>query len=186
MSAILESIRGEYERYKALGDGAVRQVRDEELSKPGPSGSNSLAVICWHVSGNLRSRFTDFLTSDGEKPGRNRDEEFDDRTVTRAEFMEKWEAGWSVLFAALADLTDANLGDTITIRGQALKVYEALHRSLAHTAYHVGQMVYLAKAFRGGEQWTSLSIPRGQSQAYNQDPRFERAASRGGSLREPK
>lgn len=165
MREFIDSIRGEYERYKALGEGAVRQVGDEDLSAPGPNGGNSLATICWHISGNLRSRFTDFLTSDGEKPWRNRDEEFDDRAVSRAEFLAKWDGGWAVLFAALDTLTDANLRDTITIRGQALKVHEALHRSVAHTAYHVGQMLYLAKTFRG-DAWTSLSIPRGQSPTY--------------------
>jgi hypothetical protein len=165
MRDLIESIRGEYERYKSLGDGAVRQVSDDELSQPGPNGSSSLAVVCWHLSGNLRSRFTDFLTSDGEKPWRNREEEFDDRVVSRAEFLAKWEQGWAVLFAALDGLTDEHLRATVSIRGQALKVHEALHRSLAHTAYHVGQMVYLAKAFRAGE-WSSLSIPRGQSATY--------------------
>ena len=165
MRDLIESIRGEYQRYKQLADGAVAQVEDQELSVPGPNGSSSLAIICWHVSGNLRSRFTDFLTTDGEKPWRNREEEFDDRAVTRAEFLAKWEQGWAALFAALETLTDENLRDTITIRGQALRVDEALHRSLAHTTYHVGQMVYLAKALRG-EHWTSLSIPRGQSATY--------------------
>jgi len=165
MRELIESIRGEYDRYKALAEGAVRQVPDADLSRPGPNGSNSLAVICWHVSGNLRSRFTDFLTSDGEKPWRNRDEEFDDRAVTRDEFLAKWESGWSALFAALAPLSDANLSDTVIIRGQQMKVHEALHRSVAHTAYHVGQMVYLAKALRG-DGFTSLSIPRGQSGTY--------------------
>jgi Protein of unknown function (DUF1572) len=165
MRDLIDSIRGEYERYKALGEGAIRQAQDEDLSRPGPNGSNSLAIICWHVSGNLRSRFTDFLTADGEKPWRNRDEEFDDRAVSRDEFVEKWEQGWSALFGALDALTDDNLRDTVMIRGQALKVHDALHRSLAHTAYHVGQIVYLAKAFRG-DGFTSLSIPRGQSQSY--------------------
>lgn len=165
MRDFIESIRGEYDRYKALAEGAVRQVHDDDLSKPGPNGSNSLAIIGWHISGNLRSRFTDFLTSDGEKPWRNREEEFDDRAVTRAEFQDKWEDGWRVLFAALDQLTDEHLRATVTIRGQALKVHDALHRSMAHTAYHVGEMVYLAKAFRG-DAWTSLSIPRGQSQSY--------------------
>jgi len=165
MRKVIDSIRGEYDRYKALGDGAVRQVEDQALSMPGANGSNSLAVICWHISGNLQSRFTDFLTSDGEKPWRNREEEFDERAVTREEFLAKWERGWSALFAALDALTDDNLGDTITIRGQQLQVVDALHRSLAHTSYHVGQMVYLAKALRG-DAWSSLSIPRGQSQNY--------------------
>jgi hypothetical protein len=165
MRELIESIRGEYERHKALAEGAVRQVKDDELSRPGPNGNNSLAIICWHVSGNLRSRFTDFLTSDGEKPWRNRDEEFDDRAVSREAFLAKWESGWSVLFAALDALTDERLSDSVTIRGQALKIHEALHRSLAHTAYHVGQMVYIAKLFRG-DGFSSLTIPRGQSNTY--------------------
>jgi hypothetical protein len=165
MRTLIGSIQGEYERYKALGESAVRQLEDAELSRPGPNGSSSIAIIAWHISGNLRSRFTDFLTTDGEKPWRNREEEFDDRSVTRDEFFAKWESGWSVLFATLAALTDAQLTDTVTIRGQALKVHDALHRSLAHTSYHVGQIVYLAKAFRG-DAWTSLSIPRGQSSSY--------------------
>ena len=166
MRDLIESIRGEYERYKWLGERAVRQVQDDELSRPGPNGSSSLAIVCWHVSGNLRSRFTDFLTTDGEKPWRHREEEFDDRAVTRDEFLAKWEEGWRVLFGALEGLTDDHLRATVKIRGEALKVHEALHRSLAHTAYHVGQMVYLAKAFRG-DQWASLSIPRA---AKKQDP----------------
>jgi len=165
MRTLIDSIRGEYDRYKALGEGAVGQLQDAELSQPGPGGGNSLAIVCWHISGNLQSRFTDFLTADGEKPWRNREEEFDDRAVTRAEFLAKWDRGWAVLFDALDRLTDANLGDTVTIRGQALKVHDALHRSLAHTSYHVGQMVYIAKALRG-DAWSSLSIPRGQSQQY--------------------
>lgn len=176
MNDLIHSIRDEYLRYKALGEGALRQVDDQELSAPEPGGGNSLAIICWHLSGNLRSRFTDFLTADGEKPWRNREEEFDDRAVSRAEFMAKWDEGWAALLDTLATLSDANLPDTITIRAQPLKVHEALHRSLAHTAYHVGQMVFLAKAFRGAA-WTSLSIPRGQSDAYNKDPRFERASA---------
>lgn len=165
MRELIESIRGEYERYKALGEAAVAQVQDQELSVPGPNGGNSLAVICWHVSGNFTSRFTDFLTSDGEKPWRNREEEFDDRAVSRAEFVRKWEDGWRVLFTALDQLADANLRDVITIRGQRLKVHAALLRSLAHVSYHVGQMVYIARAMRG-DAWRSLSIPRGQSQNY--------------------
>lgn len=185
MKELVESIRGEYLRYKALGEGAVQQLSDAELSTPGANGGNSLAVICWHVSGNLRSRFTDFLTTDGEKPWRNREEEFDERRVSRDEFIAKWNEGWSVLLSALGELTDEQLRDSVTIRGQALKIHEALHRSLAHTAYHVGQMVYLAKALRG-DAWDSLSIPRGKSQAYNQDPRFEQASQHSEALRAKK
>lgn len=170
MRDLIESIRGEYERYKHLAEGAVAQVQDQELSLPGPNGSNSLAIVCWHVAGNLQSRFTDFLTSDGEKPWRNREEEFDDRAVSRADFLAKWEQGWTALFGTLDGLTDAQLSATVTIRGQGLKVHDALHRSLAHTAYHVGQMVYIAKT-RCGDRWRSLSIPRGQSATYVPGPR---------------
>ena len=164
---ILDSIDAEYRRYKALGEGTLAQLGDEDLSREGPNGGNSIAVIVWHLSGNLTSRFTDFLTTDGEKPWRRRDEEFDVRAVTRDELLDKWNTGWRALFQALADLTDAHLDRRVTIRGQTLPVHDALHRSLAHTSYHVGQMVYLAKIFRGDE-WKSLSIPRGASEAYNQ------------------
>jgi len=162
---LVDSIRAEYVRYKAVAEGAFAQLRDDELSRPGPGGGNSAAIVCWHLSGNLRSRFTDFLTTDGEKPWRHREEEFDDRPVTRAELMAKWEEGWAVVLSTLEGLTDGHLRAAVTIRGQVLMVHEALHRSLAHTAYHVGQIVYLAKAMRGGD-WVSLSIPRGQSASY--------------------
>jgi hypothetical protein len=163
--AIVTSIREEYGRYKALADAAIRQTSDGDLSKSWGE-SNSIAVICWHVSGNLRSRFTDFLTSDGEKPWRQRDEEFETRAVSREDLLAKWEQGWVALQGALAGLTDDHLSQTVTIRGKGLHVYEALHRSLAHTASHVGQIVYLAKALRGAD-WQTLSIPKGKSAAYN-------------------
>ena len=172
MNALIASIDGEYRRYKTLAERALEQVPEDELSSPGPAGGNSLAVVCWHLSGNLRSRFTDFLTADGEKPWRRRDEEFEARTVSRADLVAKWEQGWTVLLEALGNLSDADLDRTVTIRGEALKVHQALHRSLAHTAYHVGQIVYLAKALRGGA-WTYLSIAPGQSDAFNHQMREE-------------
>jgi len=167
MNTLIKSIDDEYRRYKTLAERALEQVSDSQLSLPSPSDDLSLAVICWHISGNLRSRFTDFLTTDGEKPWRHRDQEFEGRTVSRAELMAKWEQGWAVLFDALAALTDKQLHDTVTVRGQPLRVHEALHRSLAHTSYHVGQIVFLSKAL-SGEGWTSLTIPRGQSDAFTQ------------------
>lgn len=173
MRDIVGSIQSEYVRYKGLADKSLEQVDESDLSKPGPNGNNSLAVIAWHVSGNLKSRFTDFLTSDGEKAWRHRDEEFDDRAVSRAEMQVKWSEGWNVLFATLDTLTDEDLHRTVTIRGQQLHVHDALHRSLAHTASHVGQIIYLAKSLRGSE-FSTLSIPRGQSAAYNQNPTKER------------
>ena len=180
--AIIESIRGEFVRYKALAEAAMAQTEEPELSRTPAEDGNSIAAICWHVSGNLQSRFTEFLTADGEKPWRHRDDEFLERTVTRAELLEKWESGWAVLLAALAELDDRQLGETITIRGQALRVDEALHRSLAHTAYHCGQIVLLAKNARGGA-WRSLSIPKGKSEEANRNPIGQRPEEHAQNLR---
>ena len=174
--SIVESIRAEYLRYKTLAEGAIDQLDDYDLSRAGPSDGNSIAVLCWHVAGNLKSRFTDFLTSDGEKPWRQREEEFSARTVTRAELLTKWDDGWKVLLDTLAGLTDKDLEKTVTIRQQPLVVHAALHRSLSHTCYHVGQIVYVAKGFRGAK-WKYLSIPPGQSDSYNQAPKYETAAA---------
>jgi uncharacterized damage-inducible protein DinB len=174
MHHVIDAIRSEFARYKALAEGAIRQVSDAEVSIAGPNNGSSIATICWHISGNLHSRFTDFLTSDGEKPWRRREGEFEPRAVTKAELLTKWEKGWSTLQQALAELRDDQLSQHITIRGQALSIVEALQRSLAHTAYHVGQIVYLAKSARG-QEWKSLSIPPGGSEAYNTHATFERA-----------
>jgi hypothetical protein len=182
MNPLTTSIGAEYRRYRALAEAALDQVPEAALTQPGPSNGNSLAVICWHLSGNLKSRFTDFLTSDGEKPWRNREEEFSARSVSRAELMAKWREGWEVLLETLTQLTDADLSRTVTIRGQSLTVCEALHRSLAHASYHVGQIVYVSHAICGA-QWRYLSIPPGGSAAYNADPRYEKAAAHTGALR---
>jgi hypothetical protein len=181
MNALVKSIEAEYLRYKALAEAAMAQVPEPSLSRPGPAEGNSLAVICWHVSGNLKSRFTDFLTSDGEKPWRNREEEFTPRTVSRTELIEKWRDGWDVLMAAVAQLTDEDLTKIVQIRGQSLAVHEALHRSLAHASYHVGQMVYLAHAMCGAS-WRYLSIAPGGSAAYNASPQYESAAAHASAL----
>jgi hypothetical protein len=173
MRQIIESITSEYRRYKKLSEDAIAQLDESDLSRPGPGNGNSIAIIAWHVSGNLTSRFTDFLTSDGEKPWREREEEFEPRTVGRAELLEKWNRGWDVLLRTLSTLADDDLGRTVTIRAQPLRVDEALHRSLAHTSYHAGQIVYLAKAFRG-DAWEYLSIPPGKSAAYNAAPDREK------------
>lgn len=173
MASVVESINGEYVRYKSLAEGALAQLTDEQLVVPAAGDGNSVAMICWHVGGNLRSRFTDFLTTDGEKPWRKREEEFARRSVTKAELLAHWEAGWSALLATLATLRDADLDRTVTIRGQSLRVVEALHRSLAHTSYHVGQIVYAARALCGSG-WRFLSIPPGQSEAFNQKPEMQR------------
>ena len=176
MSTVVESILAEYLRYKALAEAAIEQSSDAELSATGAHAANSIAVICWHLSGNLQSRFTDFLSSDGEKPWREREEEFRARTVSRSDLIAKWNDGWNVLLATLGTLSDADLQRTVTIRDQPLLVHEALHRSLAHLSYHVGQIVHIAKAFRG-EKWKYLSIAPGQSDAYNSNPTLERPAS---------
>ena len=168
MTNIIESIRAEYLRYKGLAEGAIDQLGNDDLSAPGPNGGNSIATICWHVSGNLKSRFTEFLTSDGEKPWRSRDEEFSARSVTRAALLTKWNEGWKVLLDTLDTLTDEQLDQTVTIRGQPHRVHQALHRSLAHTSYHVGQIVYVAKGMRG-KDWKYLSIAPGQSDAFTKN-----------------
>ncbi len=159
MREIVESLEKEYRRYKSLAERTFEQLAAEQLTFVPAVESNSVAVVAWHISGNLKSRFTDFLTTDGEKPWRDRESEFDARRVGHDDLRRKWEDGWSVLFAALGDLSDADLGKRVSIRGESLAVHAALHRSLAHTANHVGQIVMLGKMLRAGE-WRSLSIPR--------------------------
>jgi hypothetical protein len=164
--SIVQSIESEYKRYKALADAAIAQVTDEELVAAAPGGGNSIEMMVRHIAGNLQSRFTDFRTSDGEKPWRNRDEEFEAAALDRRALLEAWETGWKALFGAVSELGDGDLAETVTIRRQPLRIDEALHRSLAHAAYHVGQIVFLAKAMRGNA-WRCLSIPRGMSEAFN-------------------
>ncbi len=165
----------EFERYRLIGEKALAQVSEEDLNRlPGPiGGHNSIAMIVRHLGGNLLSRFTDFLTTDGEKPWRDRDAEFEERRYTQQEVLEWWNKGWQVLQAELAKLTDADLNRTVTIRGISLTVGEALTRSVAHVAYHVGQIVLLAR-IASGEQWQWISIPRGQSKDYNLNPTKEK------------
>jgi Protein of unknown function (DUF1572) len=175
MREILSSIEGEWRRYKILGERAIEQTRDEELGRSGPGDGNSIAVIVWHIAGNLRSRFTDFLTTDGEKSWRHRDSEFDPRQgITRSELIATWNAGWNILFDALAPLTDSDLSRIVTIRGEKFAVHDALLRLVTHTTYHVGQIVYLAKSFRGAH-WDYLTIPPGKSEEYNRNPSHEKA-----------
>jgi len=169
MRQIVSSMESEYRRYKLLAEAAIQQVTEAQLSERGDGAVNSITTLVWHVSGNLKSRFTDFLTTDGEKPWRDRDSEFLPRRVTKSELLQKWEEGWQVLFLALQNLQDHDLARSVTIRGSALSVPEALHRSLAHVSYHVGQIVLMAKAVRGAD-WQYLSIPPGQSAEYNEKP----------------
>jgi hypothetical protein len=157
-----------FRSYKRLGDGALAQTTDEQLHTTLDADANSIAIVVKHVGGNLRSRFRDFLTSDGEKPDRDRDSEFEmpDR-VDRAQLLAWWESGWTTVFSAIESLSPADLERTITIRGEAFQVIEALNRSAAHIAYHVGQIVLLAKHF-AGPSWKSLSIPKGESARHMQ------------------
>lgn len=174
---VLESIEGEYERYRTLGWATLNQLTDEQLQMCPNAESNSIATLVWHISGNLESRFTDFLTTDGEKPWRNRDDEFAVREVSRAKLDEKWNRGWDVVAAELGALTDADLGRSVTIRGVDFSVAGALERSLAHTAYHVGQITFVGKMLRGGE-WDWLTIPPGGTAAYNANPTHEKGFSK--------
>ena len=157
MRNVIASVEQEYVRYKRLAEGAMAQVEEKDLGRS-ISGALPIAAIARHIGGNLKSRFTEFLTADGEKPWRDRESEFVDRSPARSELLDHWEAGWQELLATLSELSDDQLNARVTIRGEALTVLEALHRSLAHTSYHVGQIVLVAKAIRG-ESWRYLSIP---------------------------
>ena len=168
MRILVASIESEYRRYKALGEGAIGQLTDEQLCQVSHAGSNSVAALVWHIAGNFRSRFTDFLTSDGEKPWRDREAEFTRRKVDRAEVLKKWNEGWETLLGALALLDDGKLQDSVKIRGRALTVMEALLRSLAHASFHVGQILFWARDLKGAN-WQYLTIPPGQSESYNQN-----------------
>jgi len=165
-TSYVDDAKAIFRQYKKLAEGALAQVSDAELHAVLDPEMNSIAIIVKHMSGNMCSRWTDFLTSDGEKPTRNRDCEFEAPPATRAEVMEMWERGWSCLFAALDPLSDADLNRTITIRGEAHSVMQAINRQVAHYSYHCGQIVLLAKHFQS-ENWKSLSVPRKQSQEFN-------------------
>ncbi len=165
-SPYLRDIARTYRNYQKLGDKAIAQVRsDADLHTQIDPESNSIAVIVKHVHGNLRSRFTDFLTTDGEKPDRDRDGEFEmTAPVSRDDILRWWAEGFGIALGAIEALTPEDLDRTVHIRGEAFQVVEALNRSVTHTAYHVGQIVYLARHLASGA-WQSLSIPKGQSKA---------------------
>lgn len=164
-----------FRNYKELGEGALAQVSEEELTATIDEDANSIAVLVKHMAGNMRSRWQDFLTTDGEKPDRRRDTEFViDAGVTRAAVSEWWETGWRYVFEAVEPLKPEDLGREVFIRGESYTVLKAINRQIAHYAYHVGQIVFLAKHFRSS-QWKSLSIPRGMSETYNAASDAERA-----------
>jgi hypothetical protein len=161
-----DDARAIFRQYKKLADGAIFQVSDADLYCVLDPEMNSVAIIMKHIAGNMLSRWTDFLTTDGEKPWRNRDSEFEDPPAPRAELLAMWERGWLCLFAALEPLTDADLERTITIRGEAHSVMQAINRQVAHYSYHCGQIVLLAKHFQCSN-WKSLSVPRKKSEEFN-------------------
>jgi hypothetical protein len=165
-TSYLEDAVGVFQYYKRVADGAMSQLTDEQLFAALDPEMNSVAILVKHVSGNMVSRWTDFLTSDGEKATRDRDSEFEEPATTRAGLMECWERGWQALFGALEGLTEADLGRVVTIRGEAHSVMQAVNRQLAHYPYHCGQIVFLAKHLRSAE-WKSLSVPRKGSEEFN-------------------
>lgn len=164
----LESAKKQFEYYKLLGEKTFAQLTDEQLFIQVNSESNSIATIVKHLWGNMRSRWTDFLTTDGEKEWRKRDEEFENDSSTREELLQKWQEGWSCLFNALNSITDADLAKVIYTRNQRHTILEAINRQLAHYPYHVGQIIFIGKML-SDKNWVSLSIPKGGSKEYNQE-----------------
>jgi hypothetical protein len=163
--------------YKGLAERAMAQLTDEQLCVTLDAESNSIAVIVKHMTGNMRSRFSDFLTSDGEKPDRRRDLEFVDPAQTREALLASWEAGWACVFAALEPLDEGDLAKTVTIRGEAHSVMQAINRQVAHYSYHCGQIVFLAKHLNAGA-WKPLTVGRGQSDEFNRRVRAGEASQR--------
>lgn len=164
----LASARKLFTYYKSLGDAVIARLDDKQLHWQYNEASNSVAVIIKHIAGNSISRWTDFLTADGEKQSRNRDDEFESTSLTKQELSELWNQGWDCLFKATNTLTDNDLLSIIYIRNEAHTVTEAINRQLAHLPYHIGQMVFVAKLILGNN-WDSLTIPKGQSTAFNAD-----------------
>lgn len=170
---LIKDFVNEFTRYKTIGSKAIAQVSDEGLNKILSKDGNSIAMVVRHINGNLISRFTDFLTSDGEKPGRQRDSEFAERRYSRAEVNALWASGWDVVERELATLNDGDLHKNVTIRGVPFTVHEALARLVAHASYHVGQIVILARILADSE-WRWISIPKGKSEEYNRNPTMEK------------
>ena len=176
-TSYLEDARAIFRYYKKLADGAIAQVSDADLTHTLDREMNSIAIVMKHMAGNMISRWTDFLTTDGEKPTRNRDSEFEDPPASRAELLALWERGWDCLFHALDPLTETDLARTVTIRGEDHSVTQAINRQVAHLSYHTGQIVVLAKHFQWAN-WKSLSVPRGQSQQFTEKVRSGQASQR--------
>lgn len=164
--SILSVVIDEFQKIKKLADKSIEQLSDEQLHATIDPDANSVAVLMRHMAGNMRSRWVNFLTSDGEKPDRMRDSEFEDPRQSRAELMAEWEHGWQCVFGALQPLSDADLQRTVLIRGEAHTVYKAISRQVAHYSGHAYQILLLAKHLQGAN-WKTLSIPRGQSEEFN-------------------
>lgn len=165
-SPILAVVIDEFQKIKKLADKSIAQLSDQQLHATIDPEANSVAVLMRHMAGNMRSRWVNFLTSDGEKPDRMRDQEFEDPGQSRDELLAEWEHGWQCVFDALTPLTDADLQRTVMIRGEPHSVYKAISRQVAHYAGHAYQILLLAKHMRG-QSWKTLSIPRGQSEEFN-------------------
>lgn len=176
-SNYLESAIKQFQYYKMLGEKTFAQISNEKLFYQFNEDSNSIATIVKHLWGNMLSRWTDFLTTDGEKNSRNRDAEFDNDIKNREEMMQKWEEGWQVLFRTLNALTEQDFSKIIYIRNQGHTVMEAINRQLAHYPYHIGQIVYLGKMLCE-QPWQSPSIPKGKSKDFN-DKKFSKPKERG-------
>src|ERR1700733_12846371 len=164
-TSYLEDSLAIFRQYKKVAEAAMAQVTDEQLTAVLDAESNSIATIVKHMAGNMRSRWTDFLTSDGEKPDRDRDSEFILPPATREELMKMWGQGWECLFRALPPLTDEDLGRTVTIRGEPHSVMQAINRQVAHYACHCGQLMFLAKHL-AGEKWKAVTVPRNKSAEF--------------------
>lgn len=171
-SEFLSSAIKRFKEYKALGDKTFAQLSGEQMLVQPNEASNSIAVIIQHMHGNMLSRWTNFLTEDGEKPWRQRDAEFEEKILTKDQLLQLWEEGWQVFLAALESLTEEDLLKTITIRLQSLVVVDAINRQLAHYSYHVGQLVYLGRWMKEAD-WQSLSIPKGSSETFTRKLREE-------------
>jgi hypothetical protein len=176
-TSYIEDALAVFRYYKRLGERAMEQVSDEHLFTVLDGEANSIAIIVKHMTGNMRSRWTDFLITDGEKPTRNRDSEFVDPPATREALLADWENGWACVFAAIEPLSDADLARKVTIRGEAHSVMQAVNRQLAHYPHHVGQIVLLAKHF-ACDRWQSLSVPRNKSAEFNRKVEAGEASQR--------
>lgn len=163
----LNSAEKQFQYYKQLGDKTFAQLSEKELLFQDIELNNSIAIIVNHLQGNMKSRWTNFLTEDGEKEWRNRDQEFEALIKTKADLIEKWNEGWACLFEAIASVNENNFNQIIYIRNQGHTITEAINRQLCHYAYHIGQIVFAAKLIKG-DAWESLSIPKGKSKAYNE------------------